>query len=85
MEDIRTPIQLMGDLLVEMTARAMEAERQRDEALRSSDDWYHHWKRRDDDAKEAEAKLAAEIAEHQALRDSFRDYVAKHEEEAKNG
>lgn len=72
MEDIRTPIEMLGELLTEMTARAMEAERQRDEALKSSDDWYHHWQAKDQQLKEVEAKLSAEIAEHQALRETFR-------------
>lgn len=41
-EKIKSPIELMADLLATMTARAVEAERQRDEAQKSSDEWYQH-------------------------------------------
>ena len=34
----KTPIELIADLLATVTARAVEAERQRDEARRSSDE-----------------------------------------------
>ena len=53
----KTPIELMADLLAEMTARAIEAERQRDEALKSSDDWYKNWQRQSAKLKETEALL----------------------------
>ena len=42
-EKTKTPIELMADLLATMTARAIEAERQRDEAEKSSDEWYQNW------------------------------------------
>ena len=46
-EKTKTPIELMADLLATMTARAIEAERQRDEAEKSSDEWYQNWQAKD--------------------------------------
>lgn len=58
MNDItKSPIELIADLLATMTARAVEAERQRDEAKQHSDEWYQNWKNKDTALKEAEAKL----------------------------
>ena len=51
-EKTKTPIELMADLLATMTARAIEAERQRDEAEKSSDEWYQNWQTKDAALKE---------------------------------
>lgn len=69
----KTPIELMAELLATMTARAVEAERQRDEATKSSNEWYQNWQRKDAQLKETEAKLAAEIEEHQNTRKALRE------------
>lgn len=69
----RSPVQLMADLLGELTERTIEAERQRDEARKSSDEWYQNWQRKDAELKEAQAKLSAEIEEHQRTRDKLRE------------
>lgn len=55
----KSPIELMAELLATMTARAVEAERERDEVRKSSDDWYQNWQNKDAALKEAEAKLEA--------------------------
>lgn len=55
----KSPIELMAELLATMTARAVEAERERDETRKSSDDWYQNWQNKDAALKEAEAKLEA--------------------------
>lgn len=78
-EKSKSPIELMADLLATMTARAVEAERQRDEAQKSSDEWYQHWQDKDAALKEAEAKLADEIAEHQATRQQLREALKNQE------
>ena len=57
-EGQKTPVQLMADLLGEMTERATKAERQRDEARQSSDDWYQHWQTKDAQLKAANDRIA---------------------------
>jgi len=84
-EKSKSPIELMADLLATMTARAVEAERQRDEAQKSSDEWYQHWQDKDSALKEAEAKLADEIAEHQATRQQLREALKNQEGDQENG
>lgn len=72
-ENTKSPVQLMADLLGEMTQRALDAERERDEARQSSDEWYQNWQHKDAELKEAQAKLSAEIEEHQRTRDRLRE------------
>lgn len=72
-ENTKSPVQLIADLLGEMTQRALDAERERDEASRSSDEWYQNWQRKDAELKEAQTKLSAEIEEHQRTRDRLRE------------
>lgn len=72
-ENEKSPVQLMAGLLGEMTQRALDAERERDEARQSSDEWYQNWQRKDAELKEAQAKLSAEIEEHQRTRDRLRE------------
>ena len=72
-ENTKSPVQLIADLLGEMTQRALDAEMERDEASRSSDEWYQNWQRKDAELKEAQAKLSAEIEEHQRTRDRLRE------------
>lgn len=81
----KTPIELMADLLATMTARAIEAERQLDKAKKSSDEWYQHWQDKDAALKEAEAKLRAEIGEHQETRRQLREALNNQEGEQNNG
>ena len=69
----KSPIRLVMELLADMTVRALEAERQRDEARKSSDERYGNWQRKDAALKEAEAKLASEIEEHQRTRETLRE------------
>ena len=72
-ENTKSPVQLMADLLGEMTQRAFDAVMERDEARQSSDEWYQNWQRKDAELKEAQAKLSAEIEEHQRTRDKLRE------------
>lgn len=80
----KTPIELMAELLATMTARAVEAERQRDEATKSSNEWYQNWQRKDTQLKETEAKLAAEIEEHQNTRKALREALDNMQKGAQN-
>lgn len=73
----KTPIELMADLLAVMTARAVEAERQRDEAQKSSDEWYGHWQTKDAQLKKTEAKLAEEIEKNKKYEETFKKYTEK--------
>lgn len=84
-EKTKTPIELMADLLATMTARAIEAERQRNEAEKSSDEWYQNWQTKDAALKEAEAKLRAEIGEHQETRRQLREALNNQEGDQNNG
>lgn len=74
-EKTKSPVALMADLLATMTERAMAAERQRDEARKNADDWHTYYVRKAEQLEEAEAKLAAEIEEHQITRKVLRDML----------
>lgn len=84
-ETKKNPIQLVTELLAEMTARAVEAERQRDEAQKSSDEWYAYYQKKDAELKETAAKLAAEIEEHQKARQQLREISGNQEGDQKHG
>ena len=57
-EEIKSPVQLMADLLGQLAERVAEAERQRNEAIRSSDEWYQHWQTKDAQLKAANDRIA---------------------------
>ena len=63
-EDKLTPIEILSYALASMTERALEAERERDTAKKRADEWYKSWKSKDEENKEMQAMLAAEIKEH---------------------
>lgn len=75
-ENTKTPIELLTDMLAAMTARAIEAEHQRDQAKERADEWYKHYLRKDADHKETQGLLDAEIKAHQKttadLEEAFR-------------
>lgn len=83
--ETKNPIELVTELLAVMTARAVEAERQRDEARKTSDDWYTNWQRKDAELKEAEAKLHTEIGEHQETRRQLREALNNQEGDQDHG
>lgn len=84
-ETKKNPIQSVTDLLAEMTARAVEAERQHAEAQKSSDEWYAYYQKKDAELKETAAKLAAEIEEHQKTRQQLREALNNQEGEQEHG
>ena len=82
-KETKSPLDLVTELLAVMTARAVEAERQRDEAQKSSDEWYNNWQNKD--AQLTEAKLAAEIAEHQNTRQQLREALSNQKGDQDHG
>lgn len=84
-ETKKNPIWLVTELLAEMTARVVEAERQRDEAQQSSDEWYAYYQKKTEELKELEAKLAAETEEHQKTRQQLREALNNQEGEQDHG
>ena len=84
-ETKKNPIWLVTELLAEMTARVVEAERQRDEAQKSSDEWYAYYQKKDAELKETAAKLAAETEEHQKTRQQLREALNNQEGDQEHG
>ena len=84
-ETKKNPIWLVTELLAEMNARVVEAERQRDEAQKSSDEWYAYYQKKTEELKELEAKLAAETEEHQKTRQQLREALNNQEGEQEHG
>ena len=81
----RTPIEMLTDLLGEMTARAIEAERQRDEARKEAGEWYQHFQRKDAQGKDLEESFRREAEAHERTRARLKEYIEKLEEERENG
>lgn len=65
------PIDLIAEALAKMAAHAIESERQRDAAKEDAANWYQLYQRKDAQLKETEAKLEAEITEHQKTRQAL--------------
>ena len=84
-ETKKNPIWLVTELLAEMTARVVEAERQRDEAQKSSDEWYAYYQKKTEELKELEAKLAAETEEHQKTRQQLREALSNQKGDQDHG
>ncbi len=55
--ETKSPIELLTALLGEMTARATEAERQRDAEIENSRIWYEQCQLRKDELKEAKQRI----------------------------
>lgn len=72
-ENRNHPVRKLTDLLADLIIQQVETERQLKEANKNSDDWYQNWQRKDSQLKETEAKLAAEIEEHQRTREALRE------------
>lgn len=73
MDEKSTPVALLCAMLAEMTERAVEAERERDEALRSKDEWIRICSVKDDGLREVHQKLAEEIELHEKTRASLNE------------
>ena len=76
----KTPLELVTDLLAQMTARAIEAEMQRDAACQRADSWYELHQRKEEQLKKANEQieeLAGDLK--RAL-----DYIEKLEKQGAN-
>lgn len=78
-ENRNHPVRKLTDLLADLIIQQVETERQLKEANKNSDDWYQNWQRKDSQLKETEAKLAAEIEEHQRTREALREALETEE------
>ena len=63
-----TPIELMAQLLAEMTERAMNAERERDAERENSNEWYRSYKTKSEELTKTKAELEATKAELEATK-----------------
>lgn len=72
-ENRNHPVRKLTDLLADLIIQQVETERQLKEETKNKDEWYQNWQRKDSQLKEAEAKLAAEIEEHQRTREALRE------------
>jgi hypothetical protein len=60
----KSAVEILGTALAEMMTRAWEAERQAKEEKARADEWYKRWCRKDEESKELQTALAAEIQGH---------------------
>lgn len=51
MNEKKNPIELLAELLAEMTGRAFSAEQELAKLKESDDGWYQHWQRKDAEVK----------------------------------
>ena len=54
-------------------------------SAKRSDEWYAYYQRKDGELKETEAKLAAEIEEHQKTRQQLREISGNQEGDQEHG
>lgn len=69
----KNPIEILTETLATMTARAVEAERERDAAIASSNDWYSMYQRKDEELGKEKEAHAATKKELQDLLDQLAD------------
>ena len=65
---IKTPVELLTDLLSNMTQRAIQAEAERDAEKKRADEWYQYYRSKEAELDEVVAELAAEVKENANLR-----------------
>ena len=75
-KNIKTPIEALAFTLGEMTARAMEAERQRDAAKEDANNWYDLYQRKEAQVKDLELKLETEMEAHRKTRKDLQRALA---------
>lgn len=76
-EKTKTPIEILTDALAEMTARAVEAERQRDHAIEEADSWYKAYLSSNKKCVETEAALATQREDNEVLRYRISELVER--------
>lgn len=69
----KNPIEILTETLATMTARAVEAERQRDEAIASSNEWFALYQKKDAELGREKEAHAATKKEYQELLNELAD------------
>lgn len=75
MEDKRTAIEIVGEALVKMMDRAIEAERKLADAEKRAEEWYNSYMRKDQQLKSTAAALEDERKAHEALKTKLSGYM----------
>ena len=75
-EKNQNPINLLTDALANMTLVAMEAERERADAIARGDEWYKHYQNKDATLKETQTMLAREIQAHKKTKMELEEAIA---------
>ena len=75
-EKNQNPINLLTEALANMTLCAMEAERERDDAIARGDEWYKHYQTKDANLKETQTMLAKEIQAHKKTKMELEEAIA---------
>lgn len=71
--NIKNPIEILTETLAVMTERAVEAERQRDEAINSSNEWFALYQKKDAELGREKEAHAETKREYQELLDQLAD------------
>ncbi len=70
-QQTKNALEILSEALAAITARAMDAERERDEAKAEARSWYEYYEQKNEALKEAESKLADEIAKNDITRQTL--------------
>lgn len=70
-------VDVLTEALAETAKRALEAERQRDEAKLKEMEWYRNYKSKDKEMQDVKGKLAAEIENHEMTHQALREALKK--------
>ncbi len=71
--EAKSAVEILGTALAEMMARAWEAERLLKEEKARADEWYKRWCRKDEESKELQTALAAEIKGHERTKAQLKE------------
>ena len=82
-EKPKSPVERLTDALADMSILAIEMEQERDEARERENEWYQAYLRKDEQLKETQAKLAAEIEEHRKTLQDFHNMAEYYERRIK--
>jgi hypothetical protein len=66
-------VDVLTEALAETSKRALEAERQRDEAKLKEMEWYQNYRSKDKEMQDVKGKLAAEIENHEMTHQALRE------------
>ena len=74
----KNPVQMLANLLAEMTDRCIKAEQERDAQKERADRWYESWQKADEDLKATRLKLTNALADQIELREKCHAFIAEH-------